>query len=513
MNAIISLLTVRVLGPLLVVLYCSCATAAPGDPVIAFGQNGLRYPLDTLPQFSASSHLAVAGDGSIYVVGECSNVPSNAACVRKLNAVGGIDTSYAVSGYRSLVVSGFTLTRVVGVALSRRDGTLAVAGVCNNATTTQRGSCIVRFDASGTTLPVHAPGGIGQDVFFDNLDVASFVQRPSGALTIAGSCAITFAFCMTSLVETGSVSITGLSPLGSSSTVLALLARPDGGLWLVTRCYDGQVAVVCLTKFIHPGSVDTTFGNAGTLYLLETGNSARPFDYVTAALLQPDGKIVLAGNCDVYRTCVKRYNVDGSIDTGWAVSGSLPNTVVVSQRNGDGAVQAIRDALAIQGDGKILLATTYRFTSLSNADSRASQIYVLRLSSDGSSSGSDYRNWSTNFWNGVFANSAASDSVLMHDDALLVLGTCKSSSVASSPLQPCLVKLQGGPLNYARCSGDIDGDGLVTPVVDSLILTRIALGFTGDAVTQGVAFAPHAARKTWSLMREHLIGQCGMALP
>ena len=59
---------------------------------------------------------------------------------------------------------------------------------------------------------------------------------------------------------------------------------------------------------------------------------------------------------------------------------------------------------------------------------------------------------------------------------------------------------------------DIDGDGVVSATTDGLMLLRVALGITGDAVVAN-ATAPGAPRKTWALVRPYLVQQCGLVLP
>lgn len=59
---------------------------------------------------------------------------------------------------------------------------------------------------------------------------------------------------------------------------------------------------------------------------------------------------------------------------------------------------------------------------------------------------------------------------------------------------------------------DIDGDGVVSATTDGLMLLRIALGITGDAVVAN-ATAPGATRKTWAAVRPYLVQQCGLVLP
>jgi trimeric autotransporter adhesin len=57
---------------------------------------------------------------------------------------------------------------------------------------------------------------------------------------------------------------------------------------------------------------------------------------------------------------------------------------------------------------------------------------------------------------------------------------------------------------------DVDGDGIVLPTTDGLILTRALLGMTGAAVLNNAQPTPAAARTTWTAIRDHLNTKCGM---
>jgi uncharacterized delta-60 repeat protein len=514
-NALVSLLC----SGIILAANLGVANATPGAlDTTSFAPSGVRYPADTLRQSEARHLLAIGGDGAIYVAGECNTASSLAACVRKFRSDGTLDASYAASGYRNLAVDGYIFSSVAGIALTSRDGSLAVAGTCSNAATAESGSCIVRFDATGGT--VQPAVNSGQLVLFSTLQTTVFTQLKSGGLTMAGYCAGTNAtaseFCIHSWADFGTVSLAGGPFPDGYWSVAAILPRSNGGLWLINQCKNGAAFVVCLIKMTYPGSLDFSFGSGGVRKLVETISGTPELAAPTSALLQPDDKFLIAGRCrgTGLRPCLKRFNADGSVDTQWAVASATPNTLQFGNGNEALAINASRDALAIQADGKILYATTLA-SSPTNLPAR-SDIVVHRFNADGSLDASygvgGAGRTRLNAWGSGVINSAASAIAVTHSDVAVTLGACASESVPGI-LQPCLAKLQGGPLNYARCSGDIDGDGLVTPVVDSLILTRIALGFTGNAVTQGVAFAPHAARKSWPLMREHLISQCGMALP
>lgn len=56
---------------------------------------------------------------------------------------------------------------------------------------------------------------------------------------------------------------------------------------------------------------------------------------------------------------------------------------------------------------------------------------------------------------------------------------------------------------------DLDGDGQVLATTDGLMLLRVALGLTGDAVVVN-ATAPGTPRRTWAAVQPYLTQQCGL---
>lgn len=105
------------------------------------------------------------------------------------------------------------------------------------------------------------------------------------------------------------------------------------------------------------GSLDATFvgpsGSGNGMFLLPIGASN---DYATAMALQPNGKIVLVGNCIVSNQsdfCVARLNVDGSLDTSFVgtTGTSAGKFAFPMGLSNDYAV-----AVALQPDGMIVIA-------------------------------------------------------------------------------------------------------------------------------------------------------------
>ena len=121
---------------------------------------------------------------------------------------------------------------------------------------------------------------------------------------------------------------------------------------------------------------------------------------------------------------------------------------------------------------------------------------------------------------------ADGDGIADRTDAQLVLrrllGFDGAALTANTSFRACATRITGTPVaNFVDAqrvlvSGaipfDIDGDGKVLAATDGLMLLRVALGLTGDAVVAG-ATAPGSPRTTWDDVRGHLNDSCGMALP
>ena len=122
-----------------------------------------------------------------------------------------------------------------------------------------------------------------------------------------------------------------------------------------------------LARYNVNGSLDKTFGSGGEVTTNFTGSTwdTASYDVARAALLQPDGKIILAGiTSNVVprgnNIGLVRYNADGSLDTTFGSGGkvitshtAIPGSLV-DLKNGYGDTEVV-DA-AIQADGKILVS-------------------------------------------------------------------------------------------------------------------------------------------------------------
>jgi uncharacterized delta-60 repeat protein len=125
--------------------------------------------------------------------------------------------------------------------------------------------------------------------------------------------------------------------LGSSAG-FGLAIQPDGKIVMVGNAnQDFGVA-----RYNGNGSLDTTFGTGGTV-TTDFGD----FDSAAAALIQPDGKIVTVGDTKLNVAAVVRYNSDGTLDSTFGSGGKVTSNVESNISVADAVLQA---------DGKILVA-------------------------------------------------------------------------------------------------------------------------------------------------------------
>jgi serralysin len=145
-----------------------------------------------------------------------------------------------------------------------------------------------------------------------------------------------------------------LNPTGHYGTGnIATVVQPDGGVLLGSWLYVGSDGphdpgdpVYAVQRLAADGNLDTAFGVDGVVYF----DAALGLDYRAAVTVQADGKIIIAGeSSDNTAFNVLRLNADGSFDTSFSEDGKL--TIQVPQGEKNYAHSAI-----VQPDGKILIA-------------------------------------------------------------------------------------------------------------------------------------------------------------
>lgn len=132
---------------------------------------------------------------------------------------------------------------------------------------------------------------------------------------------------------------------GTYNLAHATVVQPDGKIIVVGQAGEPATYKVAVARYNTDGSLDTTFGNNGTL-IIEVGPAK---SYGTAVALQEDGKIVIGAYTWDNVTgdfALIRLNEDGSFDNSFGHSG-----IVIANSNRS----EVSETMVILDDGKILL--------------------------------------------------------------------------------------------------------------------------------------------------------------
>jgi uncharacterized delta-60 repeat protein len=448
-------------------------------------------------------------------VGHC-NASTNGSvlsvCIARFLPNGTPDSSFNGSGQIKATYSGATEFGPVAAAL-RSDGKLVVAGRCvpGNA----GAFCLLRYTPNGALDSGFGNGGFAHGGVFatGGQSTTNMALQADGKIVVVGSCqgpgtSPTYDFCIQRFLPDGGID-TSFNNSASGSIVVdmngntdfanAVVVQSDGKIVVVGGCSNGGVYLYCAIRFLAGGGIDSSFGQSGRFIAAASGGAQ-------AVALQPDGKLLLGGQCSHQvgqftkgDFCVLRISASGALDASFGSNGQVLTTV--------GSYGNSISSIAVQADGRILLAG--RCGNPGGAD-----ICVQRLLPEGALD-------STFNGSGVVITPIGSGgyyflyepraSVALQPDGRIIVGS--SCPGGNGDYDFCSVRYDGGPFGHRACTADLDGDGRVLATTDALIVARVALGMTGSAVISGIAFPAEASRTTWSSIRDYLVNQCGMSLP
>lgn len=158
------------------------------------------------------------------------------------------------------------------------------------------------------------------------------------------------------------------------SEARGIAVLPDGRI-LLAGAVEKEIGSlgIGLARLRVDGQIDEGFGRP---YYRPAGVGAA---YIKDAALQPDGKLVVAGDGydPGYRALVCRFLADGSVDTGFATS---DNALDPGCRVLEGESYSSAMAVAIQRDGRIVVAGAIDSNDVNHG-------FVLRLDANGNYDG------------------------------------------------------------------------------------------------------------------------------
>ncbi len=294
------------------------AQAAAGDLDPTFGTGGMATT-DINHSTDIANAVAVQADGKLVVVGQTykqNDFSDEDFVVTRYNPDGTLDTTFGRGGKVRTDFPG--LAAVPSSVVIQPDGKIVVAGGAFPLFTFLGNFELVRYNPNGSLDRSFGNGGIVTTTFPEGSYAFDVALQPDGKIIAAGTVFVDF------------------NPGDLSDTDFALAGEPS----------DTDFA---LARYNPNGSLDTTFGNGGTVMTDFFGNEDDAF----SVLIQPDGKIVAVGSANnpasYYDFAAARYLSNGTIDTTFGVAGKL--TTDFGDQNFDRARSA-----ALQPDGRIVAA-------------------------------------------------------------------------------------------------------------------------------------------------------------
>ena len=256
---------------------------------------------------------------------------------------GQLDPFFGSAGVVTTAIGGIAVAEDV---LVQPDGRIVAVGVAGSD------AAVVRYQQNGILDPSFGAGGIVTTSFSAGQDVAEAVLlEPDGSIVVACSTAADVALAryhgdgsLDGTFGTGGIVVTDVA--GEPDRAVAAARQPDGKLVVAGVATVGGEHHILVLRYDPSGSPDASFGTGGVV-VTDLGT---PTEEVRALVLQPDGKIVVAGwarpaaGSDVL---LIRYEPSGVLDGSFGIGG-----VVVTDLGGDEAA----DALVQQADGKLLVA-------------------------------------------------------------------------------------------------------------------------------------------------------------
>lgn len=327
---------------------------ADGTPDTAFGTNGII----TTPIFNSDGGpgtVALTPDGKIAAAGFFRNGSQYEFALVRYNANGTPDTGFSGDGMSSAPVSG-TLMSLGHTLAVQPDGAIIAAGyVTPTGGVGNADFAFMRVTADGTLdNTFDGDGKLVTQVSSTTHDIVnSLALQPDGKIIAAGWVRQFGGddFALVRYAADGS-----LDPSFGGGIIMAdigeglaygrdAVVQPDEKILALAEAYGGY----SLVRYNANSTLDTQFGTSGKVVTPFNSSAAAP----RKILLQPDGKIVVAGTTGAtndQRTTIVRYNANGTLDTTFdgdgkliveSIPGSFANTGVSAALGNDGKIVVI----------------------------------------------------------------------------------------------------------------------------------------------------------------------------
>lgn len=348
-----------------------------GTPDASFGNGGKVFTSFNTVASSVRS-MVIQTDGKIVAAGQLQVTSSTDIQfgLARYNTNGSIDSSFGMNG-KVITKFGNGYNGLPGKIVIKPDGGFIVAGSKDSGflSTEKQDIALVQYKPNGILDSAFGLNGIViTDILNRNEQCYSLAVQEDGKIVAGGSSAVpntaTLAFTAIRYYSNGIVD----SSFGTEGHVFSnidssscrgssLLIQPDGKIIIAGDINDVGREDFGMVRFTSDGIPDSTFGENGKA-ITPMSKSNDPQNYINTAYLQPDGKILLAGIASPDYLggdfVLLRYNTDGSLDNTFGRRGIIKTDFA----NG----VDFCSALAVQQDGKIVLAGSAKADTANNTD-------------------------------------------------------------------------------------------------------------------------------------------------
>jgi len=246
------------------------------------------------------------------------------------------------------------------------------------------------------------------------------VIQPDGQILLAGYSSTPSAFVLMRLNTNGTMDNT-FGTLGKVVTEFTtpsdafgygLALQSNGKMAMTGRVNENNITYIGVSRYLVNGLLDNSFANMGKAVTLVGSLGCIAYSIV----IQPDGKILVAGKYDVPgddRFAVVRYNTNGTLDNSFAGNGKAG----ISFGGNDRA-----NAIALQTNGRIVTAGITQ-----NNATHKNSFALARLNTDGTldnSFGTDGKTTTT------FSSDAAANAIAIQANGRIVVAGSTGNDIA-----------------------------------------------------------------------------------
>jgi uncharacterized delta-60 repeat protein len=324
----------RLVTVAVVLALASIVHAAPGDLDPTFGTGGKVVGSSfAYPGAMVIRDGVIQPDGRIVIVGDGFALGTGAMItIARLESDGSVDASFGNGGAVTVLLggSGYDMARAVEV---EPDGRILVAGQIDTTPGSYAtgDAFVLRLLGDGTLDPSFGNGGTLIVSFGLEMDDATAVMRqPNGKIVIAGESVIgtSWRFALARYEEDGTPDLTFgtlgrvVATIRGSDDIKAAVLQPDGKIVVAGGSRPpGGPTDAAFARYNPDGTLDGTFGTGGVTIVHATSGS----DLIDVAL-QPDGKVVGVGggaNVSGYLALALRLGANGALDPSFGTDGAV----------------------------------------------------------------------------------------------------------------------------------------------------------------------------------------------